>query len=259
VEAQKTFSKEVTVHPQTIRNMLHECNFKAKIKPDALPLTPIRKRKRLLFAKKYQHWTEDDWRRVIFSDETKINRLGSDGKQYTWVQGKRPLQDHNTNQKYKHGGGSPFLWGCITSHGQGFMCKIDGGLDAALYCEILGSDFLGTLNHYGLQRDNVVFQQDNDPKHTSKKATAWFEANNVELLDWPPYSPDLNPIENMWYYLKCQLCKYETQPTSIHQLWERVQEVWERDDMKELSKKVIDTMPRRIQAVIKAKGGETKW
>jgi transposase len=168
VEAQKAFSKEVSLNAQTIRNMLHECNFKAKIKPDALPLIAIRK-KRLLFAKKYQHWTEDDWRRVIFTDETKINRLGSDGKQYTWVQAGRPLGDHNSNQKYKHGGGSLFLWGCITSRGQGLICKIDGGLDAALYCEILGSDFMGTLGYYGFERDNVVFQQDNDPKHTSKK------------------------------------------------------------------------------------------
>jgi transposase len=259
VEAQKAFSKEVTVNPQTIRNMLHECKFKAKIKPDALPLTPTRKRNRLRFAKKYQHWTEDDWKRVVFSDETKINRLGSDGKQYTWVQGKRPLQDHNTNQKYKHGGGSLFLWGCITSHGQGFICQIEGGLDAALYCDILNDDFISTLNYYGIDRSKVVFQQDNDPKHTSKKAKAWFQKNKIELLDWPPYSPDLNPIENMWYYLKCQLAKYETQATSIYHLWERVQEVWERDDVKSLSMKVIDSMPRRIQAVIKAKGGETKW
>jgi hypothetical protein len=62
---------------------------------------------------------------------------------------------------------------------------------------ILNHEFLDTLEFYGYSNNEIVFQQDNDPKHTSRRARNWFEENEIELLDWPPQSPDLNPIEHM--------------------------------------------------------------
>ncbi|EIE80576.1 hypothetical protein G6F46_012994 [Rhizopus delemar] len=68
---------------QTVRNLLKSSKFKSRRKPTALPLTHSAKKARLQFAKKYKDWTEEGWKGVVFSDETKINRLGSDGKQWT--------------------------------------------------------------------------------------------------------------------------------------------------------------------------------
>jgi hypothetical protein len=78
-------------------------------------------------------------------------------------------------------------------------------------------------------------------------------------MQWPPQSPDLNPIENMWALLKRRLNDYETATKGMNELYERVTEVW-YDQMKpEECQKVIESMPRRIQAVIKAKGKWTKY
>ena len=72
----------VTIYPQTIRNMLMESDLKAAAKIKKPLLTKCHIRLRLQFAKRYQHWTVDDWKRVVFSEETKISRLGSDEKQW---------------------------------------------------------------------------------------------------------------------------------------------------------------------------------
>jgi transposase len=247
------------VSPETVRNALREASFNSKRKPKALPLNAQRKKARLQFARKYKDWTVHDWQRVIYSDETKINRFGSDGKQWTWVQEGTALQDHNVNQVYKHGGGSIFLWGCITAEGPGNLVKIDGGLDSALYCQILAEDLLGTLAYYQISKDRIYLLHDNDPKHRSRMTQEWLKRNEVKVIDWPAYSPDLNPIENMWYFVKCELAKYDEPPKGMLELWERVEHIWNNKIDKDMCLRYINSMPERIQAVIKAKGGETKY
>lgn len=102
------------------------------------------------------------------------------------------------------------------------------------------------------------FQQDNNPKHTSKKAKQCFKENNIQVLELPAQSPDLNPIEHLWGVLKCKLATYKTPPISMEELWTRVPKEWEAISAEECQK-LVDTMPNRVAAVLKAKGGYTKY
>jgi hypothetical protein len=95
-------------------------------------------------------------------------------------------------------------------------------------------------------------------RYTSKKADQWFSDNNIIPLKWPAQSPDLNPIEHLWHHLKSKLQQYDTPPTGVHELWERVAEEW-TEIPPETCQRLIESMPRRIQAVLKAKGGHTKY
>jgi hypothetical protein len=78
------------------------------------------------------------------------------------------------------------------------------------------------------------------------------------VLDWPSQSPELNPMEHLWRYLKQKLAAYETEPTSIHELWERVEAEWEKIP-RQLCAEFIESMHDRIAAVLRAKGGYTKY
>jgi predicted nuclease with RNAse H fold len=93
----------------------------------------------------------------------------------------------------------------------------------------------------------------------------WAEENGVTVVDWPPYSPDLNPIENLWKLLKERICsKYPElslmpkNSASMQRLCEAAVEVWEEFD-EDLLATLIESMPRRLEAVIAARGWYTKY
>ncbi|KAG0975206.1 hypothetical protein G6F28_012988 [Rhizopus arrhizus] len=204
-------------------------------------------RKRLSWCMAHKDWTVDDWKRVVWSDETKINRFNSDGRTWTWIRSGESLKSHHVKMTVKHGGGNIMLWSAITYAGVGWMCKINGNMDKTLYKEILEDE---------LERD---FPNDNDPKHTSKLVKKYLEQQSYNILEWPAQSPDLNPIENMWSLLKRRLNDYETAPKGMNELYERVTKVWYVLMKPEECQKVIETMPKRIKQCIKDKGRWTDY
>lgn len=148
--------------------------------------------------------------------------------------------------------------GCFTSRGVGFLCKIEGRLDAELYCRILSEDFMETLRYYELDVSDVIFQQDNDPKHTAHLTKQWFEDNNVKVSPWPTQSPDLNLIEHLWNDVDRWLRASNNIIRERDALWKYVSQVWNETAL-ETCTKLIETMPERIQDIINAKGGYTRW
>lgn len=266
-EAAKIFNQDLPedkrVCAQTVRRALVAKRLECRNNKKRPALKPSHRRARLAWAQEHREWTVDDWKRVVWSDETKVNRICSDGVQYGWVEVGDALSDRAVTETVKFGGGSVMVWGCMSWLGAGILHKVVGRMDSHQYIDILKAGLLPTIENIGRDPelpppDQLIFQQDNDPKHTAGITKAWFEEEGIKTLKWPAQSPDLNPIEHLWAHLKRKLGEYRESPGGVHDLWHRLKEEWVKIP-KEVCQSLIESMPRRIGAVIKAKGGHTKY
>ena len=251
--------KGVQISYRATMDNLRKIGIQARKKAKKPFLSKAHKQARLRWAKAHQHWTVDDWRRVIFSDETKINLWNSDGIQYCLRKQDTPLQPFHIEETVKHGGGSLMFWGCMTSKGLGYGCQVyDGTMKAVDYIYILDTTFKESLRFYKYGPDDFIFQHDNDRKHTATATKRYLENEKIEVLPWPSQSADLNPIEHIWKYLKVQIGLRKRRPTSIHTLWQMVLEEWEKIPLGFIES-LYSSMPKRVQAVLKAKGGHIRY
>ncbi|KAG1034926.1 hypothetical protein G6F43_013326 [Rhizopus delemar] len=108
--------------------LLKSMGFHARIKKHKPFLKAIHMKKRLAWANAHKDWTKDDWRRMVFSDETKVNVWGSDGVKYYWKRPDDKLRFHHLDLAVKGGGGSVMVWGCITYDDPGYACRIYDGI-----------------------------------------------------------------------------------------------------------------------------------
>ncbi len=104
------------------------------------------------------------------------------------------------------------------------------------------------------------FQQDNAPCHKAQIISDWFleHDNEFTLLKWPPQSPDLNPIEHLWDVEEREIHIMDVQPTNLQQLRDALMSIWTKIS-DECFQQLVESMPRRIKAVLKAKGGPTRY
>ena len=182
------------IHAETIWQRLKLCGLKAYIHRNK-PLLTAACKKRLEWAKSHADWMVEHWSAVIFSDKSKFNLIGSDGCDWCW---RRPGEEFDawfTKKKVKHGGGHIMVWGCITASGLGRLCRINGNMEAKLYCKILGDKFLGTSGTLTLRKktyiSNRTMTQSLPLTHTSGGATPSFQQMLHASLCSIPLSMDL--------------------------------------------------------------------
>ncbi|KAB5593496.1 hypothetical protein CTheo_3044 [Ceratobasidium theobromae] len=223
-----------------------------------VPLLTRRHRKaRLGWCRMRLLWSQAQWDDIVFSDETRLKVFGSDGPDYYWkYPNQSPYDPRFTKKTVSHGGGSVFIWGCIMQEGVGRIHRIDGKLNAAKYINILWESFLGTLADYRLSPFDIIFQHDRDPKHTAWVTQRWLESRHINVLPWPARSPDLNIIEHVWAHLKTRVYSHNPPPQNREELWSVIQQEWKEINPDYIAS-LYKSMPRRVEAVYAAKGGNT--
>lgn len=231
------------VSDDTVRRRLDEAGLHGRVARAAPMWTPTHIRKRISFAGGYARWTEADWERVIFSDETHVE-LSPTGQ--IWVQ--RPVGAEYDPQyvipRRLHSE-RVTLWGCFCAREIGQAEIFVGEFDASKYVDVLQHNLLPAARSF-FPSGQWWFQQDNAPQHTSRAAQRWFHNNGVDCIDFPPLSPDLNPIENMWADLKRRV--EQRRARTMEELEQHLKEEWEATSPTLLAS-LAHSMPARLAAV----------
>ena len=217
-------------------------------------LSMVNKIKRLLWAFKHRNWTVAQWMQVLWSDEKKFELFNSKRRQTCRRRKGEPLRDDTIQGTVKHGGGSAMFWGCFGGLQVGDLFQVKGIMKKEEYHSILVRHAIPSGKR--LFGSAWIFQQDNDPKHTSNMCKSYIQkkvqSGEMLYMDWPPQSPDLSPIELLWEEVDRQV--QAKRPSSAERLAEIVQKTWS-EISEDILEKLLQRMPLLCKAVIAADGG----
>ena len=217
------------------------------------PLISSKNKKcRLAFANEYVWWSQEKWQTVHFNDEHKFLLIGSNGKTYVRRKVGEELLPKCLEASIKFSR-SIMVWGMISGDGVGPLVRLQGKVNAGIYKQLVKDHILPVLRNSTKQPS--IFTQNNAPCHKAMVVMNFLKAENVTVMDWPPQSPDLNPIENVWKTLG-ERSKARTPKTTV-QLWNVLQEEWNKITQQDINKS-ISSCSQKCQSVIEAKGLHTK-
>ena len=216
-------------------------------------LSAEHKKKRLEFATQNVSFTRSEWDKIIFSDEKKWNLDGPDGLPGFWFDLRK---EKSIFSKRHSGGGGVMVWGGFSTAGSTDLIFCKPKMTSIDYQDILADHLLPVAPL--ITSGDYIFMQDNAPIHRSTSTKSWLEANEVKTLDWPPLSPDLNPIENLWGYLSRKVYGNGRQFTSIPALKAEIVKCWS-EVTPELRTNLILSMKDRLIKVIQNRGGSIDY
>ncbi|GFX40671.1 transposable element Tc1 transposase [Trichonephila clavipes] len=250
-------SSGISVSGRTVRREFKNLGFHRRAVTHKSNITPRNVKHRLQWCRAHRHWIVDMWKTVLWSDESRLTVWQSDGRVWVWrIPGECFLSDCIV-PTVKFGDGSIIMWGCFSWFDLGSLVPVIGKMNSEMYADILDNAALPTLWQY-FGEGPFLLQQDNCPIHTSRLAQTWFDEMGVQKLDWPSQSPDLNPIEHLWVKLERRLRSQLNPPSTLQLVTSAVMDAWKAIPVVTYQK-LVESLPKCVQAVIDAKGGPTSY
>ena len=190
----------------------------------------------------------------MWSDEAVFTVIGSGGGRVYRRPGSDALLPQYVIPVLKHPP-AIMVWACFSYHGVGELVVLPKGvrMNKIKYLELL-CDFLPSSFE---KCTAEVFMQDGAPCHTAHDVKKWLHDCEVPFFEnWPSNNPDLNPIENLWSYMKRKLREMDT--STLARLEIAVHHLWENLPL-DLLQSLANSVPKRLQECLRRKGNPTKY
>lgn len=247
------------VKKDAIRAALEKRGYHRRLAMSKPPISERNRVTRLAWAQEHVGWTMDQWYNILWTDETWV----TGGRHMrTWVT-RKPGEEWDTTcilEKVQRKKGWMF-WGSFHGNtpGPGIFWEKDWGtINSESYCAHTVPVIDGYIRLQRQEGLDLVLMQDGAPGHNANETKQELNARGITVIYWPPYSPDLNPIERVWHYMKLYLQEHYPENMGYDPLRAAVKEAWDKVGEKAF-KELIDSMPARCQAVIDANGLATKY
>jgi len=204
---------------------------------------------------------------VIWSDECSVEKSRDPRQQWVFREPGERWHTDCVHPKEKNKGIALMVWGCFWGKTRGPLVPITRTINKTRYVRLLRRYLFPVFDQMiscGIH--DFLFQQDNSPVHKAYSVMDWLETNKIDIIEHPPYSPDLNPIEHVWVELKKRLHqqypRISDTPGGKEAVKKKLAEVlplvWESIPS-EFFEKLWRSMPKRVAAVLEARGGYTKY
>ena len=241
---------------RTVRKRLREFGIRARRPYVGLVLNQQRRQRRMtwLLAHDPGNFSLQQWRRVLFSNESRFLLFRSDRRRRVYRRTGERFVDSCVIERDRYGGGGVMVWGGICHGHKTPLIFIDGNLTAERYRDNVLTPVILPF----VRRHNVTFQQDNARPHVARVCMDYLAKNHVNVLPWPAYSPDLSPIEHIWDILDRKVRARDPPPSTIPGLRRALAEEWDNIPVGTVNR-LINSMHRRIRAAIAARGGHTRY
>jgi transposase len=196
------------VSMSTIDCYLHQNNYRKWLAKKRPKLEDRHVFQKLQWALQHKDWTHEQWEGVIWSDECSVEKSDSGRQMWVFRQPPQKWFKDCIAPKRKCKGISLMVRGCFWGRNQGTFCLlIVKSVNKSVYVKLLEYLLLPVLKRIQDTLEDSIFQQDNAPVHKAAVVMDFFKKYNIQVEDWPPYSPDFNPIKHVWVALKCRLVR----------------------------------------------------
>ncbi|GFU17418.1 transposable element Tcb2 transposase [Trichonephila clavipes] len=228
------------------------CGLFARRTVRCVPLTPAHRRRRSLWCREHRNWRDNEWGRVLFTDESRFSLSSDSHRILIWIERGSCNLPSNIIERDRYGGRGVFVWGGIMLGSRTDLHIFDAGsANGTRYCnEILLPYVRLFRGAMGLQ---FLFMDDNALCHRTVVAEMLLESEHIGRMAWPARSPDLNPIEHVWDFLGRRLAARILPPVTNRELRLALQDEWAA-----MPQQLIDTlilsMGRRCETCLAVRG-----
>ena len=246
---------DLAVSTATLRRFFKHQGITRKTARRAPLISASNRSKRVNFAQKMLRWPVEKLRKILWSDEMTIKSYpnGERTHYYDWEVCNE--KEEIVSPHVQQGGESQQFWGSLSYHAMGPLVAFDGSVTHQTYINEILEEYVVPEPK---EDPALIFQHDNVPSHKAKKVTEFLKEKKITVLDWPPQSPDLSPIELIWNNLKMKLKSKKPRPRSAEDMANTIWKLW-GEITDEERQKTADTFRGKLEECVRVAGFPVKY